>query len=182
VTRLHLVRHGRAAAGWGDDLDPGLDEVGRAQAEAMAGGLDGPLPIVTSPLRRCRETAAALARRWGVTVTVDPAVGEIRSPTDDLPERVAWLRGFMAGRWDDPGVGPELAGWRAGVVDALLALTTDAVVVTHFVAINVAVGAATGDPRAVCFRPDNCSITVLDHDGSRLRVVSLGDEAVTAVG
>ena len=36
MTRLILVRHGRAAGGWDDDLDPGLDDLGRAQAEAMA--------------------------------------------------------------------------------------------------------------------------------------------------
>jgi hypothetical protein len=32
VTRLHLVRHGRAAAGWDTDPDPGLDDIGRRQA------------------------------------------------------------------------------------------------------------------------------------------------------
>ena len=36
MPRLTLVRHGRAAAGWGDDLDPGLDDLGRAQAESVA--------------------------------------------------------------------------------------------------------------------------------------------------
>ncbi len=61
MSRLILVRHGRAAGGWDDDLDPGLDELGRAQAEAMADLVAprGPLPILVSPMRRCRETAAA---------------------------------------------------------------------------------------------------------------------------
>ena len=31
-----MVRHGRAAAGFGSHRDPGLDDVGRAQAEATA--------------------------------------------------------------------------------------------------------------------------------------------------
>ena len=54
VSRLILVRHGRAAGGWDDDLDPGLDDLGRAQAEAMADLVAplGPLPILVSPLRR----------------------------------------------------------------------------------------------------------------------------------
>ena len=36
MTRLYLVRHGRAAAGWDTDPDPGLDEIGRGQAQAVA--------------------------------------------------------------------------------------------------------------------------------------------------
>jgi broad specificity phosphatase PhoE len=171
--RLYLVRHGKAAAGWGDDLDPGLDDVGHAQAATMAERLAavGPVPIVTSPLRRTRETAAALERRWGATAVVQPAVGEIESPTADLSEREAWLRTLMQGSWRDA---PDLGGWRQGVVDALGALATDTVVVTHFVAINVAVGHATADDRVVCFVPDNCSVTVLDVDGDRFDVVELG--------
>lgn len=62
-----LVRHGRTTAnasgvlaGW----TPGvaLDDTGRAQAEALASRLAAvPLAaVVTSPLQRCRETAAAL--------------------------------------------------------------------------------------------------------------------------
>jgi broad specificity phosphatase PhoE len=53
------------------------------------------------------------------------------------------------------------------------------VVVTHFVAINVAVGHASGDDRVVCFVPDNCSRTVLDADGDRLTVVELGEQVAS---
>ncbi|CAA9228164.1 MAG: hypothetical protein AVDCRST_MAG50-1630 [uncultured Acidimicrobiales bacterium] len=79
MSRIWMVRHGRAAAGFGAELDPGLDDHGRAQAEAVADRLAplGPLPMVVSPLRRCRETAAPLEARWGVTARVDPDVGEI---------------------------------------------------------------------------------------------------------
>ena len=57
MTRIRLVRHGRATGGWDDDPDPGLDDVGRQQAERLAallgplGDADPPL-LVTSPLRR----------------------------------------------------------------------------------------------------------------------------------
>lgn len=164
------------------DLDPGLDGTGRAQAAALAASLGpaGPLPIVVSPLRRTRETAAPLEEQWGVVARVEPAVAEIPSPTDDLAARTAWLRTLMRGTWSDGA--PELRGWCDDVVGALLALRSDTVVVTHFVAINVAVGRATGDGRAMCFRPDNCSQTVLEHDGERLSLVALGREATTAVG
>ncbi|MEY2459529.1 MAG: hypothetical protein QOG30_1359, partial [Acidimicrobiaceae bacterium] len=62
------MRHGDAAAGWGDDLDPGLSERGQAQARHVAESLKplGPLPMLTSPLRRCRETAAPIADLWNV--------------------------------------------------------------------------------------------------------------------
>ena len=174
MSTLYLVRHGKAAAGWGDDLDPGLDDTGRAQAEAMAQTLSsrGPLPLVTSPLRRTRETAAALERAWNVTAAVEPAVGEIESPTGELSERDAWLRALMQGSWRDA---PDLDGWRRGVIAALRSMQEDTVVVTHFVAINVAVGHASADDRVVCFMPDNCSVTVLRNDGD-LAVVQLGAE------
>jgi broad specificity phosphatase PhoE len=183
VTRLFLVRHGQAAAGWGDEHDPGLDDTGRAQAAAVASALAafGPLPVVTSPLRRTRETAAAFERTWGVVASVDPAVGEIPSPTDDLQARQSWLAGVLAERWD--GLAEGLRTWRDAVADALRAIDVDAVVVTHYVAINAAVGAATGDDRVVCFHPDNCSVTVVEHagSGSAIRVVELGTVRGTAV-
>ena len=32
MTRVYMVRHGRAAAGWNVDPDPALDELGRRQS------------------------------------------------------------------------------------------------------------------------------------------------------
>ena len=179
--RLYLVRHGKAAAGWDADPDPGLDDTGRAQAEAMAARLAdlGPLPIVCSPLRRTRETAVPLETRWRAQAVIEPDVAEVPSPSDDLAARGAWLRRVMAGTWAQAGDG--LAPWRQGVVDRLTAIAEDTVVISHFIAINVAVGAATGDDRVVGFRPDNCSVTVLESDGSVLRLVERGVEAVTEV-
>lgn len=182
MTRIVLVRHGEAAAGFAADADPGLSEAGREQAEAMAAALaadTGPLPVLVSPLRRCRETAEPLERRWGLTASVDAAVGEVESPTADLAARGAWLRRFMQSSWDDCDA--ELVAWRQLVVDRLLQIDRDTVVVSHFVAINAAVGDATGDRRVVCFRPDNCSRTVLEVRDSSLHVVSLGGEASTVV-
>jgi broad specificity phosphatase PhoE len=182
--RLVLVRHGQAAAGWGTGLDPGLDDVGRAQAAATADVLAplGPLPIVASPMRRTIETAAPLAARWGVEPVVDQRVSEIAAPTDDLDERTAWLGRAMTARWSE--LGPEYVAWRAGVGEALTDVATrygDAVIVTHFVCINAAVGFATGDDRFRCFVPDNCSRTTLEVDGGGLRLVELGAERVTRV-
>jgi broad specificity phosphatase PhoE len=181
VTRLYLVRHGRAAAGYDADEDPGLDEVGRGQAEAMADALNpiGPLPVVVSPLRRTRETAAALERAWGVMAAVDPAVGEIPSPVADLSARGVWLRSVLESTWSD--LHEDQQSWRERVQGRLLSFATDTVVVTHFVAINVAVGMANGDDRVVCCMPDNCSITIVDVDGDALGLVELGVQAQTVV-
>jgi broad specificity phosphatase PhoE len=44
---LYLVRHGRAAARYDEDHDPGLDDIGRRQAQAAADRL--------APLGRCRS-------------------------------------------------------------------------------------------------------------------------------
>jgi broad specificity phosphatase PhoE len=165
-------------------MDPGLDKVGREQAAVAARALAplGPCPLYTSPLRRTRETAAPLEAVWATRAVVEPAVGEIVSPTSDLAERAAWLGEVMSSRWDQ--LGPDLLRWREGVIGALLAVAPTAplsVIVTHFIAINVAVGEATGDRRVMCFAPDNCSRTVLDVSGGKLQVVERGGEAVTAV-
>ncbi len=182
MSHVVLVRHGKAAAGWDADLDPGLDDLGRQQAHDMADMLHlfGPLPLYSSPLRRCYETAEALGDRWGVEPIVTPDVGEVESPTADLAARGAWLRGFMASTWSQQP--PDQHAWRQRVVDFLLGLEgQDAVVVSHFVAINAAVGVATGDERVIVFAPDNCSRTELKVEGGRLEVVELGGTARTLV-
>ena len=92
MPRLYLVRHGRPEATFSQAPDAGLDKTGRAQAEAVAERLAplGPLPIVVSPLRRTRETAAPLERRWACSGRIEPAVGEIPSPMTDPEAREKW--------------------------------------------------------------------------------------------
>lgn len=177
MTRLYLVRHGRAEAGFGEASDPGLDERGHKQAEVAAARLAplGPLPVRTSPLKRARETSVPLAKLWKTDAVVDKAVAEIPSPSMELAERIEWLRGFMRGSWRD--VGPVLAQWREDLISNLCAIKSDTVIFSHFVAINVAAGAAMNDDRVVVFSPDNCSVTVFDVTGDTLRLVEKGHEA-----
>lgn len=182
VVRLYLVRHGRAAAGWDDDPDPPLDDVGRRQADELASQLAplGPLPMLVSPLRRCRETAVPLASAWGIDPVVEPAVAEIPSPPGvPMGERVAWLRQAMAGTWAE--LDPRYRSFRDGVVARLLDCGADTVVVSHFVAINAAIGAALGDDRVVIDRVDNCSVTVLEAVAGQLRLVARGRQADTLI-
>ncbi|WP_420450366.1 histidine phosphatase family protein [Ilumatobacter sp.] len=169
MARLTLVRHGEAEAGWDDADDPGLSELGHRQAEAVAELLaaHGPLPILVSPKRRCRETAAPLAEVWSTQVTVDAAVGEVRHP--DVADRGAWLRDLMAATWSDADA--DARAWADAVVERLVAIDVDTVVMSHFVAINVAIGRATGVDDVLCVRVGNCSRTVLDTGGGRLTLV-----------
>jgi broad specificity phosphatase PhoE len=181
MARIYLVRHGRAAAGFGDALDPGLDALGQEQARVTAKRLNefGPLPIISSPLKRARETAAPLAQLWKREPVIEEAVAEIPSQAQTLAERAQWLRDFMAGSWRDASM--ELAAWRENAIAALAALSQDSVIFSHFIAINAAVGAAVGEDRVVVFSPDNCSVTVLENAGGRLSLIEQGHEAVTRV-
>jgi broad specificity phosphatase PhoE len=182
MTRLYLVRHGRAAAGWDTDPDPGLDEIGVRQATSAAEGLAplGPLNVLTSPLRRCRETAAPLAGAWDVEALVEPAVAEIPSPEGiAMSDRIEWLRAAMRGTWEE--LGPRYVTYRDQVVSTLTAITVDSVVFSHFVAINVAIGAAIGDGRLVVRSLDNCSVTVVDVVDGALQLVESGHEADTLI-
>ena len=178
----YLVRHGKAAASWAEDLDPGLDRLGKAQAKGVAQTLAplGPLEVITSPLLRAQETAQPLSDIWGCTLRIEERVGEIPSPTKDLMHRAQWLHEVMGQRWSN--LGRNLHYWRQGVVEALLALDADTVVFTHFIAINVVVGVATGDDRVVCFWPDNGSITIVEANGARVRLLERGDEPAREVG
>lgn len=180
MIRLHLVRHGQAASGWGGHTDPGLDDLGRRQAELTAADLAArlePVAVVSSPLTRARQTAEPLAASWSTAVEVVQAFGEIPSPTDDLAERAAWLSGALRSRWTE--LDRSVTRWRAGLVAAALEMRTDAVVFTHFVAINALVATATDVEAVTVFLPANASVTEVQVDpgAGLLRVVALGAEA-----
>lgn len=137
------------------------------------------MPLFTSPLARARQTAEPLANRWARTPLVEHRVAEIPFPTTDLAERSRWLQSVMPGSWSD--LDAYWQTWRRNLVQCLVAQETDAVFFSHFIAINVAVGAALNEDRMVVFRPDNASITVLSNDAGMLHVEQLGSEASTRV-
>ncbi len=176
-----MIRHGEAEAGWSEDRDPGLSARGTVQASEVAERLVqlGPLDVVSSPLKRCRETSARLCDAWRTSPRIETAVAEIVSPTQDLTSRSSWLRKIFEGNWADTD--DVVQQWKRGVPEALLKLRNDTVVFSHFVAINAAVGAATGNDAVVCFRPDNCSVTIFETDDGNLNLVELGHEAETEV-
>lgn len=184
MARLHLVRHGHAAASWTDHLDPGLDDAGRAQADAVARELSAlaPQPIWSSPLLRTQQTAAPLAEAWSTAIGIAPAFGEVPSPTTDPGERGAWLAAAMVSHWAD--LGAAVAAWRERLLDAVRTADADAVVFTHFVAINAVVAAAEDRSDVMVFAPANGSITVVDVDPSTgaATVVRRGRESTPELG
>lgn len=81
---IALVRHGETDTNRAGRLlgraDPPLNERGRAQVAALAQLFaDGapPVAVVSSPLGRARETAAAIADAVGVTVELDERLVEV---------------------------------------------------------------------------------------------------------
>ncbi len=188
MSRLFLIRHGKPAATWGEaDEDPGLDAAGKAQAEAARDVLmalpaeQRPTRVVSSPLRRCRETAIPTAEALGVEIEIDPAVGEIPTPRALSPEeRPAWLREVFQGRWADAQGDLDYDAWRRNVA-ASLAARGGAAVFSHYVAINAVMSLLADDDRVLVFRPDHASISTLEADGGGLTLVERGREASTGV-
>ncbi|MAU84225.1 histidine phosphatase family protein [Gordonia sp. Z-3] len=82
VRRLILLRHGQtdynATSRMQGQLDTELSTLGRRQAEDAAVALAdrAPMRILSSDLTRARDTAEALARRTGLTVTTDKRLRE----------------------------------------------------------------------------------------------------------
>ena len=188
MPRLYMIRHGKPAATWGDaDDDPGLDETGKAQAEAAADFLTAlpedvrPRRVVSSPLRRCRETAEPTARALGVEVEVDPMVGEIPTPKAlAAADRPGWLRTAFGGTWAEIQGDLDYDAWRRDIATSLRQ-RGDTAVFSHYVAINAVLSVLEGHDRVVGFRPDHTSIITLETDGNDLTLVEKGREATTGV-
>ncbi len=181
MTTIYMIRHGRAAASFTDDTDPGLDETGRKQAISTCEWLadKAPLQILSSPLKRAMETAMPLVRQLETDMQIEERVSEIPSPGLSLQERGPWLRAIMQGNWSDQSA--DLQQWRADMVDCLLNLEQDTAIFSHFVAINALVAAARDSDNILQFRPDNGSVTIFRTTGGILELVSSGEEAATRV-
>lgn len=186
MARIYMVRHGRAAAGWNEDPDPALDQLGRQQSLKVANKLSahGPLPVVSSPLLRCQQTAFPLATAWRQDVRIEPRVGEIPSPEGfALEDRVVWLREAMSGTWEAvvKKSGAHYGQYRQSISDCVASLSEDTVIFSHYIAINAVIGTATDDDRVVIAQLDNCSVTIFDVADGRLSLVEIGGEADTLI-
>src|SRR3954447_22052990 len=145
---LFGVRHGQTAANAAGQLlgraDIPLTELGRRQAEALAAAV-GPVDrVITSPLERARDTAAA----FGLPVEVDERWTELdygiydEWPLNDVPAEM-WQKGRGDAEFAPPE-GESLASVgrrvRAACDDlAPAAAEADVVVVSHVSPIKAAV-------------------------------------------
>lgn len=174
---LIVVRHGRTASNAAGLLlgraDPPLDETGRAQAVALAGVIGEPARVVTSPLRRTRETAAA----FGIPAEVDDRWIELDygdfdgMPAADVPREV-WATWQADPDFAPPG-GESLAALRVRVEEAAAELLAEAahrdvVVVTHVSPVKAAVGWALGVGHEINWRTfvEPASLTRIGHGGT----------------
>jgi broad specificity phosphatase PhoE len=174
---LFLVRHGRASAGI-EELEPGLDDIGHSQAEHAAIALKkvGAVRLVSSPLKRTRETAAPIARELGLPIEICEGVAEVFVPSATPEERATQLGPLLSGLWSKQT--PELRAWRDRVLFALMELGRERIiVVSHFVAISAAIGASTEDDRVSPCALANASITTMDVVGDKLVLRRPGEVA-----
>lgn len=176
---LIVVRHGRTAANasgllLGRRLDPELDELGRRQASALRDVIGSATRVISSPLRRTRQTAEAL----GLPVEVDERWIELDyGALDGTP-----LRELPAGLWErwraDPGFvpadGESLVALGERVTAACEdlaeeAVDRDIVVVTHVSPVKATVAWALGVGPEVAWRMfvAPASVTRIAVDGHR---------------
>ena len=174
MTEIIMVRHGEASASFRESTDPGLSKLGRAQAREVADhlrGLSG-FELFTSPIKRARETAQPLAGIWGVQPRVEPRVSEIPSEGVALADRGEWLSKIMSNRWSE--VRGDQQAWREQLLECLAEADSPSIYFSHFIAINVVVGVATGDDRVVNTHPKNTSVFRFSNDQGRLTILEHG--------
>ncbi|HWD67387.1 MAG TPA: histidine phosphatase family protein [Caulobacteraceae bacterium] len=186
MSRIYLIRHGRPSAVWGGaDHDPGLDLEGQAQAALAAKALfalpvnERPTMAVSSPMRRCLETAKPFVQAIGGELEVADAVSEIPTPQAG-GDRSGWLGRALRGRWSEITGDIDYSAWRAAVLAAVTE-RPGAAIFTHFVAINAVVSKLMGVDDVTVFRPGHASITVLEVHRGQLEIVRQGTEAATGV-
>lgn len=175
---IYLVRHGEAAASWGEDPDPPLSDQGRDEAIAASETLQqfsagAPTNLISSPLLRAQQTAQPLSKALALPVSIDERFREIPSPVP-LAERQQWLRAFMQQRWAEQG--DDLLHWREAMFQGCAALPAGTAVFSHFLVINSLAGQLLEREETLIFWPANASITVMERRGGKLHLVGLGEE------
>jgi len=182
MPKIYLIRHGRAAAAWGESADPGLSPIGQEQAEQASKTMQTrqAMPIITSPMARARETAMPLARAWQCTPEIDGRFSEIPTPKHIPATRKEWIDDILSSSWD--AMDPVLQTWREDLLAAVQSLKQDTVVFTHFIAINAIVGSALEDKRVMVFLPDNASVTSVQTLDASIVLLHTGQEMATLIG
>ena len=188
---LLLIRHAlpvRVDGGEGP-ADPSLSSVGVRQAAVVAGALaDEPLAaVVSSPLRRARETAAFIAAAHGLDVVVHEGLAEFdRNTTWYVP--IEELKAARDPRWPamvegrlDEDHGIDLETFRAGALGAIEAIIANyaggaVAAVTHGGVINAYVAEVLGAASTSIFYPHYASVSrILASRGGVRSIHSLNE-------
>jgi 2,3-bisphosphoglycerate-dependent phosphoglycerate mutase len=202
VTQLVLVRHGEPLAatvepggpdeGSGVGADPGLSARGRRQAERFAAWLaatperDDVTEIVTSTMRRSRETADPAVRLLGVPEP--PAVEDLcefdrgrptyRPVHERDPDDEDW-KAIRSGVYPSFVDGPAFTSRVVAALDAIAArqdARASAVVVCHAGVINTYLAVILGLERPLTFPLHHTSVSrvLVSRSGAR-RVSSVNE-------
>jgi probable phosphoglycerate mutase len=196
ATRLYLVRHAQSEGNRGEydgpDDDPPLSEVGREQARRLGQRFARQRvdALYSSPMRRTRETAQAIAEATGLTVhTVENLhevdLGQAQRDFDAFSEEEALaLRERVARRptWDSFPGSEGSAGARRRIVGALNRVIEECAgkrvaVVAHGAVIMTYVGHVLGVERDLLFYALNAGITSIRAQGERRAIWRLNDVA-----
>lgn len=158
---LIVVRHGRTAANAAGELlgrrDPELDPLGRAQAAAIASAVPSGARVLSSPLRRCRQTAEAFAEEVEIDDRlIEMNYGEFEGlPVADVSAQT-WARWREDPTWAPPGgeSHQQLAERVWGLLDDLVdaSRTEDVVLVSHVSPIKAVVAWALDVPIDISWR------------------------------
>ena len=104
MSKVFLIRHGQAVDGW-TSMDPGLSETGIHQSKKLSEKMNkmvtGREAVVSSPLKRCLETANIALAKLDVNINIDNTFAELPSPISDLNKRVVWLKRVLPLTWEE---------------------------------------------------------------------------------
>lgn len=185
VTVVLLVRHGEAQAMTGTTaVDPPLTRKGQEQAARLArclaeGGYGTVDAIVSSTMRRARETAATLADALGLQLSQDERLVEIDHGwtsyglgIESYPTRQLAFDALSNGRWGENVFDPQAFGDRveSAVTDAVAAVGGGNVaVVCHGAVISAYMARVLALDRLMFLAPDPCSVSrvLVQDDGYR---------------
>lgn len=190
---LLLIRHAepvRVEAETGI-ADPPLTETGREQARSLTAWLAAEHVdhVVTSPLRRARETAEPVAAHFGLEPEVVDGIAEFDAeaasyiPIEELrANRDPRLLAMAEGRWEELGSMVEPESFRDGAVatvDGIAAAHPGkrVAVVCHGAVINVYLGDVIGTPRLLWFEPHYTSVSRVIVSRTGIRTVRSVNEA-----
>lgn len=191
--QLLVVRHGRPETIAGTHAgvaDPALEKAGLVQASAVARALQagtfGPVAgLVSSPMRRARETAAPSVAALGLELTVEPGLAELDDGAaaygngfDDHDSRSAAWDAINEGHWlghrfDPRAFASRVVDGMETVIDRFAALhgrpEANLAVFCHAGVISAFVGHVVRAERPLFMAPDYGSVSriLVEPDGHR---------------